>query len=109
MGVSPVAPAATRSGGRPLLPIMGVVFVAYLIINLAMPVLPLHVHAGLGLGAFTVGIVAGSPFAAALLVIKSRLRFGHRGSASRSAALGSASSQRLSSCCLPPGAGAPHG
>jgi hypothetical protein len=32
-----------------LLPILGVVFIAFLIIGLAMPVLPLHVHQGLGL------------------------------------------------------------
>jgi MFS family permease len=31
-----------------------------------MPVLPLHVHEGLGLGTFVVGLVAGSQFAAAL-------------------------------------------
>lgn len=49
-----------------LLPIMGAVFVAFLVIGLAMPVLPLHVHQGLGLGTFIVGLVAGSQFAAAL-------------------------------------------
>src|SRR5258706_9039724 len=50
-----------------LFPIMGVVFVAFLIIGMAMPVLPLHVHQSLGLGTFIVGLVAGSQFAAALL------------------------------------------
>jgi len=35
-----------------LLPIIGVVFIAFLVIGLALPVLPLHVHQGLGLGAF---------------------------------------------------------
>ena len=50
-----------------LLPIMGVVFVAFLIIGLAMPVLPLHVHQGLGLSTFVVGLVAGSQFAASLV------------------------------------------
>src|SRR6266851_6936621 len=50
-----------------LLPIMGVVFVAFLIIGLAMPVLPLHVHQDLGLSTFVVGMVAGSQFAASLL------------------------------------------
>src|SRR5436190_12746244 len=50
-----------------LLPIIGVVFVAYLVIGLAMPVLPLHVHQGLGLSTFFVGLVSGSQFAAALL------------------------------------------
>ncbi|HEY6259305.1 MAG TPA: arabinose transporter [Xanthobacteraceae bacterium] len=57
-----------------LLPIMAVVFVAYLVIGLAMPVLPLHVHQGLGLSTFVVGLVAGSQFAASLL---SRLWAGH--------------------------------
>jgi hypothetical protein len=44
-----------------LLPIMAVVLIAFLIIGLALPVLPLHVHQGLGLGAFVVGLVAGRP------------------------------------------------
>jgi MFS family permease len=57
-----------------LLPIMAVVFIAYLVIGLAMPVLPLHVHQGLGLGTFVVGLVAGSQFAAALVT---RLWAGH--------------------------------
>jgi hypothetical protein len=43
-----------------LLPILGVVFIAFLIIGLAMPVLPLHVHQGLGLSTFIVGLVVGS-------------------------------------------------
>src|SRR3954465_13481291 len=42
---------------RALLPIMAAVFIAYLVIGLAMPVLPLHVHQGLGLGIFVVGLV----------------------------------------------------
>src|SRR6266496_3554099 len=50
-----------------LLPIMGVVFISFLIIGVAMPVLPLHVHQGLGLGTFIVGLVAGSQFAASLV------------------------------------------
>src|SRR5712671_458623 len=50
-----------------LLPIMGVVFTAFLIIGLAMPVLPLHVHQGLGLSTFIVGLVVGSQFAASLI------------------------------------------
>ena len=32
-----------------------------------MPVQPLHVHDGLGLGAFVVGLVAGSQFVASLI------------------------------------------
>src|SRR5882757_1588256 len=50
-----------------LLPIMTAVFVAFLVSGIAMPVLPLHVHAGLGLSTFVVGLVAGSQFAASLI------------------------------------------
>jgi hypothetical protein len=51
---------------RPILPLMAVVFVTFPFLALAMPVLPLHVHAGLGLGTFVVGLVAGAfPTAAA--------------------------------------------
>ena len=50
-----------------LMPIMAVVFVAYLVIGLAMPVLPLHVHLDLGLSTFVVGLVSGSQFAAFVL------------------------------------------
>src|SRR3954467_8009332 len=50
-----------------LLPVMGVIFIAFLIIGFALPVLPLHVHLDLGLSTFVVGIVSGSQFAAALL------------------------------------------
>src|SRR5437764_5049257 len=57
---------ATPGTRAPLLPIMGVVFVAFLVIGMAMPVLPLHVHNGLGFGTFAVGLVAGSQFAASL-------------------------------------------
>ena len=47
--------------------IMAAVFLVYLVIGLALPVLPLHVHLGLGLSAFVVGIVAGSQFAATMI------------------------------------------
>lgn len=50
-----------------LLPIMGAVFVAFLVIGVAMPVLPLHVHDGLRFSTFVVGLVAGSQFAASLI------------------------------------------
>ena len=50
-----------------VVPVMGVVFSAFLIIGMAMPVLPLHVHDDLGLGTFAVGLVAGSQFAASLV------------------------------------------
>jgi MFS family permease len=58
---------ANRSVVAALLPIMGAVFVAFLVTGLAMPVLPLHVHEALGLGTFVVGLVAGCQFTAALL------------------------------------------
>ena len=57
-----------------LLPIMAVVLVGFLVIGLALPVLPLHVHQGLGLGTFAVGLVTGSQFAASLV---SRFWSGH--------------------------------
>ena len=60
-------PVASPRVATTLLPIMGVVFVAFLVIGVAMPVLPLHVHDGLGLGTFMVGLVAGSQFAASLI------------------------------------------
>jgi MFS family permease len=46
---------------------MAVVLIAFLIIGFALPVLPLHVHQGLGLSTFVVGLVTGSQFAAALI------------------------------------------
>jgi MFS family permease len=56
--------------GRPittLLPIMAIVLIAFLVIGLALPVLPLQVHQGLGLSAFVVGLVTGSQFVASLM------------------------------------------
>lgn len=59
--------AETPSLAVLLLPIMTAVFVAFLIIGLALPVLPLHVHSDLGLGGFAVGVVAGAQFTASLV------------------------------------------
>jgi MFS family permease len=59
--------ARRENGTVALVPIMAVVLIAFLIIGLALPVLPLHVHQGLGLGAFAVGLVSGSQFGASLL------------------------------------------
>ena len=67
------APSA-QSAVAALLPIMGVVLVAFLVIGMALPVLPLHVHQDLGFGAFIVGLVTGSQFVAALA---SRVWSGH--------------------------------
>jgi MFS family permease len=65
---------ATSAVVMALLPLMAVVVVVFLITGLAIPVLPLHVHQGLGLGTFVVGLVSGSQFAAALV---SRVWSGH--------------------------------
>jgi MFS family permease len=46
---------------------MAVVLVAFLVIGVAMPVLPLHVHGALGFGRFIVGLVAACQFTASLL------------------------------------------
>jgi MFS family permease len=50
-----------------LLPIMAVVLVGFLIVGVALPVLPLHVHLGLGLGTLAVGLIAGSQFGASFV------------------------------------------
>src|SRR4051794_21144315 len=77
-GKAHASPAATgaarRQGIMALLPIMAVVSTAFLIIGFALPVLPLHVHLGLGLSTVVVGLVTGSQFAASLL---SRVWAGH--------------------------------
>lgn len=46
---------------------MAVVFLSFMIIGMALPVLPLHVHDVLGFGPFVVGLVAGCQFAASLI------------------------------------------
>jgi MFS family permease len=58
---------------------MAAVFIAFLVIGIALPVLPLHVHRGLGFGTFLVGLVAGSQFAVAIV---SRVWAGRRADAS---------------------------
>jgi MFS family permease len=59
--------AAQDRSTATLLPIVSVVFIDFLVIGLAMPVLPLHVHDGLGRGTFLVGLVTGCQFAASLI------------------------------------------
>src|SRR6266568_1323635 len=67
LGMEMAMPRTAQPSVPALLPIMGAVFISFLIIGVAMPVLPLHVHQGLGLGTFIVGLVAGSQFAASLV------------------------------------------
>ncbi|MEF9605870.1 MFS transporter, partial [Paracoccus sp. PXZ] len=57
----------SRSVFVTLLPIMAAVLAGFVIIGLALPVLPLHVHDDLGFGTFVVGLVAGAQFAASLI------------------------------------------
>lgn len=78
----------SRSSFNAVLPLMAAVFVAFLVIGLAMPVLPLHVHDGLGLGTFVVGLVAGSQFASALLTRPWAGSFSDRRGAKRAVATG---------------------
>ena len=58
--------------GRP--PGFPVVLVVFLITGFAVPVLPLHVHQGLGFGTCVIGLVTGSQFAASVI---SRVWSGH--------------------------------
>src|SRR4051812_8747147 len=57
-----------------LVPLKGAVLIAFLVIGLALPVLPLHVRDGLGFGPVVVGVVAGCQFAASLVA---RIWSGH--------------------------------
>jgi MFS family permease len=50
-----------------LAPITLAVFIAFLVTGIQLPVLPLHLHDRLGMGASVVGLVIGAQFAAALL------------------------------------------
>src|ERR1041384_1659757 len=74
-----------------LLSIMGVVLVAFLVVGMALPVLPLHLHQGLGLSAFVVGLVAGSQFAASLISRVWAGRYSDRRGAARAVITGLAS------------------
>ncbi|WP_336768398.1 MFS transporter [Pantoea endophytica] len=50
-----------------LLPVLTAVLAGFIIIGVALPVLPLHVENDLGFGTFIVGLVAGAQFAASLI------------------------------------------
>src|SRR3954465_9975223 len=67
MSVASVRSPAPPSVVAALLPLMAVVLVAFLVIGVPVPALPLHVHDGLGFGPFMVGLVAGCQFAASLV------------------------------------------
>src|SRR3954466_8412009 len=67
MSIAAVPSPASPSVVAALLPLMAAVLIAFLVIGVAMPVLPLHVQDGLGFGPFMVGLVAGCQFAASLV------------------------------------------
>src|SRR6516162_1776036 len=71
-----------------LMPIMAVVLIAFLVIGIALPVLPLHVHQGLGFGAFIVGLVTGSQFGASLLSRVSAGRYADKRGPKRAVVIG---------------------
>lgn len=59
--------AASPSFALCVLPVLAFTFIAFLVTGIAMPVLPLHVHEGLGMGTVMVGLVTGAQFAMALV------------------------------------------
>ena len=63
---SSAAATAGQSVVAPLIPVMTAVLAGFIIIGVALPVLPLHVSNDLGFGPFVVGFVAGAQFAASL-------------------------------------------
>ena len=67
MSIVSSAPESRPSVVSALAPLMIAVLVGFLVIGAALPVLPLHVHNGLGFGPIVVGVVAGCQFAASLV------------------------------------------
>lgn len=58
----------SKKGGMTVtFPILVTVFIVFVIIGMALPVLPLQVHNNLGFNTFVVGVVAGVQFAASLI------------------------------------------
>lgn len=66
MEASSVSSGPARSVVVTLLPIMAAVLTGFLVIGIALPVLPLHVNRDLGFGTFVVGLVAGAQFIASI-------------------------------------------
>jgi MFS family permease len=89
-GISVAQPPASAASAvfAVLLPIMAAVSVAFLIIGMALPVMPLHVDRDLGLGAVVVGLVTGSQFVASLLSRVWAGRFADRRGARRAVIAG---------------------
>lgn len=65
---APVPPSSSLwAAFLPLLPLMLVVFAGFLVVGMALPVVPLHVSHALGQGTVTVGAVMGSQYAASII------------------------------------------
>jgi MFS family permease len=60
-------PAPATSFAAAILPVLAFTFITFMVTGIAMPVLPLHVHDGLGMGTVMVGLVTGAQFAMALV------------------------------------------
>jgi MFS family permease len=88
MSVTNETPAAQKEVVGPLLPIMACVLVAFLVVGLGLPVLPLHVDQQLGFGPFMVGLVSGSQFAASLISRVWAGRYSDRNGAKRGVMVG---------------------
>jgi MFS family permease len=84
----PPVTAPAQPGMTPAFPVMGAVFLAFLAIGMALPVLPLHVHDVLGFGPTIVGVVAAGQFIAALLTRFWAGRLADRRGAKRAVLLG---------------------
>jgi MFS family permease len=67
MSAASTVSESPRSVVTALAPLMIAVLTGFLVIGAALPVLPLHVHDGLGFGPVMVGVVAGCQFAASLV------------------------------------------
>ena len=86
--VSPSHSIAVPTVATALLPIMAAVSLAFLVIGVALPVLPLHVHQKLGLSTFVVGLITGTQFLAALMSRVWAGRFADRAGAKRAIVVG---------------------
>jgi MFS family permease len=86
--ISPSHSIAVPSVATALLPIMAAVSLAFLVIGVALPVLPLYVHQRLGLSTFVVGLVTGTQFLAALASRVWAGRFADRAGAKRAVVAG---------------------
>ncbi len=84
----PSTPGKQRSVELELLPIVGIVLLAFLVTGIGLPVVPLHVNKGLGFGGFVVGLASGAQFVAALLTRFASGRYADERGAKRAVAVG---------------------